>query len=176
MNTAVAVAGFSIGRFVLLSWLAEGGHVPRVRDMDQQKALQVYDVIKDIRDPERPNSLEDLNVVSEECVCIHTLSMDEFLVIIRFTPTIPHCSLATLIGLCLRVKLERSLPFKHKLEIYIAEGTHVTEKENISPTGPEWWFANFLNRNNIQYSCSRSQQADQRQGENRCCNGELQLA
>uniref|UniRef100_A0A8C4Q331 Cytosolic iron-sulfur assembly component 2A n=1 Tax=Eptatretus burgeri TaxID=7764 RepID=A0A8C4Q331_EPTBU len=129
MNTAVAVAGFSIGRFVLLSWLAEGGHVPRVRDMDQQKALQVYDVIKDIRDPERPNSLEDLNVVSEECVCIHTLSMDEFLVIIRFTPTIPHCSLATLIGLCLRVKLERSLPFKHKLEIYIAEGTHVTEKE-----------------------------------------------
>uniref|UniRef100_UPI00358E70AB cytosolic iron-sulfur assembly component 2A-like isoform X1 n=1 Tax=Myxine glutinosa TaxID=7769 RepID=UPI00358E70AB len=128
MNTTVALAAFAIGRFVLLSSLSAGEHVLRVQDMDQ-KALQVYDVIKDIRDPERPNSLEDLNVVSEECVRVDTLSMDEFLVIIRFTPTIPHCSLATLIGLCLRVKLERSLPFKHKLEIYIAEGTHATEKE-----------------------------------------------
>uniref|UniRef100_UPI00358F8C74 cytosolic iron-sulfur assembly component 2A-like isoform X2 n=1 Tax=Myxine glutinosa TaxID=7769 RepID=UPI00358F8C74 len=113
MNTTVALAAFAIGRFVLLSSLSAGEHVLRVQDMDQ-KALQVYDVIKDIRDPERPNSLEDLNVVSEECVRVDTLSMDEFLVIIRFTPTIPHCSLATLIGLCLRVKLERSLPFKHK--------------------------------------------------------------
>uniref|UniRef100_UPI00358EA85A cytosolic iron-sulfur assembly component 2A-like isoform X1 n=1 Tax=Myxine glutinosa TaxID=7769 RepID=UPI00358EA85A len=134
MNTTVALAAFAIGRFVLLSSLSAGEHVLRVQDMDQ-KALQVYGqcahvyVIKDIRDPERPNSLEDLNVVSEECVRVDTLSMDEFLVIIRFTPTIPHCSLATLIGLCLRVKLERSLPFKHKLEIYIAEGTHATEKE-----------------------------------------------
>uniref|UniRef100_A0A8C4WS60 Cytosolic iron-sulfur assembly component 2A n=1 Tax=Eptatretus burgeri TaxID=7764 RepID=A0A8C4WS60_EPTBU len=101
----------------------------QIRKRTSRLPSQSEYVIKDIRDPERPNSLEDLNVVSEECVCIHTLSMDEFLVIIRFTPTIPHCSLATLIGLCLRVKLERSLPFKHKLEIYIAEGTHVTEKE-----------------------------------------------
>ena len=34
-------------------------------------------------------------------------------------------------GLCLRVKLQRCLPFKHKLEIYISEGTHSTE-ENIN--------------------------------------------
>nr|XP_060475637.1 cytosolic iron-sulfur assembly component 2A [Panthera onca] len=32
-------------------------------------------------------------------------------------------------GLCLRVKLQRCLPFKHKLEIYISEGTHSTEED-----------------------------------------------
>uniref|UniRef100_A0A8C2DJ63 Cytosolic iron-sulfur assembly component 2A n=1 Tax=Cyprinus carpio TaxID=7962 RepID=A0A8C2DJ63_CYPCA len=37
--------------------------------------------------------------------------------------------LATLIGLCLQVKLQRCLPFKHKLEIYITEGTHSTEED-----------------------------------------------
>ncbi|XP_036011117.1 cytosolic iron-sulfur assembly component 2A isoform X1 [Mus musculus] len=34
-----------------------------------------------------------------------------------------------IIGLCLRVKLQRCLPFKHKLEIYISEGTHSTEED-----------------------------------------------
>lgn len=46
---------------------------------------------------------------------------------IVFTPTVPHCSLATLIGLCLRVKLQRSLLQKHKLDIYVGEGTHSIE-------------------------------------------------
>ncbi|CAB1432776.1 unnamed protein product [Pleuronectes platessa] len=32
-------------------------------------------------------------------------------------------------GLCLQVKLQRCLPFKHKLEIYISEGTHSTEED-----------------------------------------------
>eukprot|EP01138_Halocafeteria_seosinensis_P002714 gb/GECG01002775.1/.p1 GENE.gb/GECG01002775.1/~~gb/GECG01002775.1/.p1 ORF type:complete len:107 (+),score=3.85 gb/GECG01002775.1/:1-321(+) len=32
-----------------------------------------------------------------------------------FTPTIPHCSMATLIGLCIRVKLLRSLPPRFKV-------------------------------------------------------------
>ncbi len=46
---------------------------------------------------------------------------------IEFTPTVPHCSLATLIGLCLRVKLERSLLQRHKLDIVVGEGTHAIE-------------------------------------------------
>ncbi|KAI7811654.1 putative MIP18 family protein FAM96A-like [Triplophysa rosa] len=31
--------------------------------------------------------------------------------------------------LCLQVKLQRCLPFKHKLEIYITEGMHSTEED-----------------------------------------------
>ncbi|XP_075431543.1 mortality factor 4-like protein 1 isoform X2 [Ascaphus truei] len=100
---------------------------PRVME---ERALEVYDVIRSIRDPEKPSTLEELEVVSESCVSVQELEEESYLVIIRFTPTVPHCSLATLIGLCLRVKLQRCLPFKHKLEIYISEGTHTTEEDS----------------------------------------------
>ncbi|KAJ4923568.1 hypothetical protein JOQ06_004106 [Pogonophryne albipinna] len=95
----------------------------------EEKALEVYDVIRSIRDPEKPNTLEELDVVTESSVEVRDLGEEEFLIIIKFSPTVPHCSLATLIGLCLQVKLERCLPFKHKLEIYISEGTHSTEED-----------------------------------------------
>ncbi|XP_018422897.1 PREDICTED: MIP18 family protein FAM96A [Nanorana parkeri] len=105
-----------------------GGSRGRGRVMEE-RALEVYDIIRNIRDPEKPDTLEDLDVVSESCVTVEELDDDCFLVIIKFTPTVPHCSLATLIGLCLRVKLQRCLSFKHKLEIYISEGTHSTEED-----------------------------------------------
>ena len=43
---------------------------------------------------------------------------------LEFTPTVPHCSLATLIGLCLRVKLERCLGQRCKLDISVGHGSH----------------------------------------------------
>eukprot|EP00611_Tribonema_gayanum_P023802 TRINITY_DN5088_c1_g2_i1.p1 TRINITY_DN5088_c1_g2~~TRINITY_DN5088_c1_g2_i1.p1 ORF type:complete len:132 (+),score=26.37 TRINITY_DN5088_c1_g2_i1:2570-2965(+) len=46
---------------------------------------------------------------------------------VRFTPTIPHCSMATLIGLCIRVKLLRSLPPRFKVRVSISPGTHASE-------------------------------------------------
>lgn len=55
---------------------------------------------------------------------------DMFIVRIEFNPTVPHCSLATLIGLCIRIKLERSLTEKYKLDIFIKKGTHSTEEES----------------------------------------------
>ena len=56
------------------------------------------DLIRDIRDPEKANTLEELNVVSEDCVTVTMLDKDTFLIKIEFTPTVSHCSLATLIG------------------------------------------------------------------------------
>jgi hypothetical protein len=47
-----------------------------------------------------------------------------------FTPTVPHCTLATLIGLCIRVKLNRELRKACKLDIFIKEGTHNNEHES----------------------------------------------
>lgn len=49
---------------------------------------------------------------------------------VEFNPTVPHCSLATLIGLCIRVKIERNIPHKLKLDIYIKKGAHATEEES----------------------------------------------
>ena len=50
---------------------------------------------------------------------------------VKFTPTIPHCSMATLIGLCIRVKLLRSLPPRFKVTVNIKEGTHASEEAGV---------------------------------------------
>ena len=39
----------------------------------------------------------------------------------QFTPTVQHCSMATLIGLCLRVKLMRALPPRFKARMDLKE-------------------------------------------------------
>ncbi|KAJ4746408.1 MIP18 family protein [Rhynchospora pubera] len=75
-------------------------------------------------DPEHPYSLEELKVVSED-----SIEVDDKLSHVRvvFTPTVEHCSMATIIGLCIRVKLMRSLPSRFKVDILVAPGTHETE-------------------------------------------------
>ena len=91
------------------------------------------DLIRDIKDPEHPHTLEELNVVREDFISVQHLDTnskeEEIWIKINFTPTIPHCSLATLIGLCLRVKLERCLQQRFKLDICVSEGTHSIEAD-----------------------------------------------
>ncbi|GAB4857896.1 Protein ae7 [Ancistrocladus abbreviatus] len=74
--------------------------------------------------PEHPYSLEELNVVTEDSI---QLDDEHSYVRITFTPTVEHCSLVSVIGLCLRVKLMHSLPSRYKVDIRIAPGTHATE-------------------------------------------------
>lgn len=133
------------------------------------------DLIRDIKDPEHPHTLEELNVIRESDITLtHPSSPStsrlspshnsqsssgtdtageasstsrqpslatadsaasanfddndrEVWIRVQFTPTVPHCSLATLIGLCLRVKLERTLQRNFKLDIFVNEGTHSIE-------------------------------------------------
>ena len=133
------------------------------------------DLIRDIKDPEHPHTLEELNVIRESDITLtHPSSPStsrpspshnsqsssgtgtageasstsrqpslatadsaasanfddddrEVWIRVQFTPTVPHCSLATLIGLCLRVKLERTLQRSFKLDIFVNEGTHSIE-------------------------------------------------
>lgn len=48
-------------------------------------------------------------------------------ILVKFTPTIPHCSMATLIGLSIRVQLLRALPARFKVTVEITPGTHSSE-------------------------------------------------
>ncbi|CAN1173491.1 Protein AE7 [Linum perenne] len=86
--------------------------------------LEVFDHVRDIKDPEHPYSLEELNVISEDAIEVDD---NRSYVRVTFTPTVEHCSMATVIGLCLRVKLMRSLPPRFKVDIRVAPGTHATE-------------------------------------------------
>ncbi|KAM7397244.1 hypothetical protein PAMP_020231 [Pampus punctatissimus] len=113
MEIVFSLISTTASKVLQFSGLLDTRNVLKSKKMEE-KALEVYDVIRTIRDPEKPNTLEELDVVTEKCVEIQELQEDEYLIIIRFSPTVPHCSLATLIGLCLQVKLQRCLPFKHK--------------------------------------------------------------
>jgi len=96
----------------------------------QDMKYQIYDLIRTIKDPEKPATLEDLNVVYENGVEVNTRrDLKLYTVRIEFNPTVPHCSLATLIGLSIRIKVIRSILENVKLDIYIKEGAHTTEKE-----------------------------------------------
>jgi len=86
--------------------------------------FEVFDLIRHINDPEHPLTLEQLNVARFENV---TVNSEQSYIQICFTPTIPHCSMATLIGLCIRVKLLRSLPSRFKVDIKVTPGTHASE-------------------------------------------------
>jgi len=91
---------------------------------DPIDSREIFDIIRNINDPEHPLTLEQLNVVEEKNIDVDD---DKSYLKIMFTPTIPHCSMATLIGLSIRVLLLRSLPTRYKVDVLISPGTHVSE-------------------------------------------------
>lgn len=92
-------------------------------------AQEIYDLISTISDPEHPLSLGSLAVVNLSDISIagpSTPTGKISTVTVLVTPTITHCSLATVIGLGVRVRLERSLPPRFRVDVRIKEGTHST--------------------------------------------------
>ncbi|BCR90836.1 iron-sulfur cluster assembly protein CIA2 [Aspergillus chevalieri] len=95
---------------------------------------EIYDLISTISDPEHPISLGALAVVSLPDISIKPslANVPESplrTVSVLITPTITHCSLATVIGLGVRVRLEQSLPPRFRVDVRIKEGTHSTADE-----------------------------------------------
>lgn len=84
---------------------------------------EIFDLIRNINDPEHPLTLEQLNVTQLPLISLPSPNH----ILVKFTPTIPHCSMATLIGLCIRVRLLRSLPDRFKVDIRVTEGSHQSE-------------------------------------------------
>ena len=108
-------------------------------DFDPIDEQEIFDLIATISDPEHPLTLAQLAVVNLSDIKITNPpncggdggdgggGISE--VLIKITPTITHCSLATLIGLGIRVRLDRSLPSRYRIKILIKEGTHQLENQ-----------------------------------------------
>ena len=97
---------------------------PSVRDpLDE---LEVFEMIRGIKDPEHPHTLEQLRVVQRSLIRVDDARGRVY---VNFTPTIPHCSMATLIGLSIRVQLLRLLPSRFKVDVNVTPGTHMNEKD-----------------------------------------------
>jgi len=90
-----------------------------VEPIDQD---EIFELIRYIYDPEHPNTLEELRVVSAPQIIISSN-----IVTVEFTPTVPHCGMSTIIGLSIRVRLMRSLPSRFKVDVIVKPGSHMSE-------------------------------------------------
>lgn len=91
---------------------------------------EIYDLLVNITDPEHPLTLQQLSVVNLNDIYLEKDEMNGITYLrVEITPTIPHCSMATLIGLCIRVRLERCLPPRFRVYVKIKKNTHQNEKQ-----------------------------------------------
>lgn len=82
-------------------------------------------------DPEHPISLGQLSIVNLPDIHITpspSLGVPGPNTIVRvfveITPTVNHCSLATVLGLGVRVRLEQALPPNYRVDVVCKENTH----------------------------------------------------
>jgi metal-sulfur cluster biosynthetic enzyme len=96
---------------------------------------ELWSLIRHIHDPEHPHSLEELSVVYKSGVTVErNEERKQDAVNVQFTPTVPHCSMATLIGLCIRTKILNTFPLI-KFSIHITPGKHQTEQQSKQHSG-----------------------------------------
>ncbi|AAZ12843.1 protein of unknown function DUF59, putative [Trypanosoma equiperdum] len=113
---------------------------------DPIDGLEIYELIRTIRDPEHPNTLEELQVVDPKLISVDE---ERQTVRVQFTPTVPHCSLTTLIGLCIGLKLKRCLPRNMKVDICVTPGSHEQEEQVNKQLGDKERVAAALENTNL---------------------------
>ncbi|KAG6008415.1 hypothetical protein E4U21_004437 [Claviceps maximensis] len=105
---------------------SDGVYAPE--PIDEQ---EIYDLISTISDPEHPVSLGQLSIVnindihitpSPSCGVPEPNTIVQ--VMVEITPTVTHCSLATVLGLGVRVRLEQCLPPNYRVDVLCRENSH----------------------------------------------------
>lgn len=93
-------------------------------------------MISTISDPEHPLSLGQLAVVNLPDIHINPSPCSGasdpnalVQVLVELTPTVSHCSLATVLGLGVRVRLEQALPPNWRVDIKIKENAHAQDDQ-----------------------------------------------
>ncbi|KAL1903239.1 hypothetical protein Sste5346_000524 [Sporothrix stenoceras] len=116
----------------------DDGDVFTEEPIDEQ---EIYDLISTISDPEHPHTLGQLSVVNLPDIRITpsptsaeakaTANDPNALtqVLVFVTPTVNHCSLVTVIGLAIRVRLEQTLPPNYRVDIQVKEGAHAQDDQ-----------------------------------------------
>ncbi|CAK7273958.1 hypothetical protein SEPCBS119000_005924 [Sporothrix epigloea] len=98
-------------------------------------------LISTISDPEHPHTLGQLSVVNlsdirispspatAEARAVSSNPNALTQVLVYVTPTVNHCSLVTVIGLAIRVRLEQTLPPNYRVDIQVKEGAHAQDDQ-----------------------------------------------
>ncbi|WXG40417.1 MAG: iron-sulfur cluster assembly protein [Candidatus Freyarchaeum deiterrae] len=83
---------------------------------------QVLDVLKDVQDPEMPESILDLDMVNENDITI----VSDKKVQVTFKPTSEMCPMGSIIGVLIKKKLKDKLGVD--AEVKVRPGTHMNEE------------------------------------------------
>lgn len=118
-------------------------------EIDEQ---EVYDLISTITDPEHPLSLGSLGVVNLDDIRIipptsprSRISSVQVLI----TPTTSACSLTTVIGLGVKVRLMNALPARFRVDVRIKEGTSSSADEANKQLGDKERVAAAMENRNL---------------------------
>lgn len=99
---------------------------------------QIFELIRDITDPEHPQTLEELNVVDPSLIHIYEDKEEGTnirccgvvkIISVSFRPTIQFCSMASLIGLSLKIQLMKYINDEYLVLVNVAKDGHVQERE-----------------------------------------------
>ncbi|KAI5165836.1 hypothetical protein NEIG_01889 [Nematocida sp. ERTm5] len=112
--------------------------------------MSIFQIIRNIRDPEHSYTLEDLKVVSIDRIFIEKTPAGEFVRVVVI-PTIPHCSMVGLIGLSILYKLFNTLSSKYIVRVEVQEDSHTLANDVTKQLSDiERTYAAFLNPNIIE--------------------------
>ncbi|KAL9043930.1 MAG: hypothetical protein Q9214_002898 [Letrouitia sp. 1 TL-2023] len=119
-----------------------------VEPIDEQ---EIYDLISPMTDPEHPFTLGALSVVNLPDISLTPTVPDSPLttVTVLLTPTITGCSLAQVIGLGVRIRLERALPPRFRVDVKLKEGTHHAVDETNKQLGDKERVAAAMENRNL---------------------------
>ncbi|KAL2129140.1 hypothetical protein VTI74DRAFT_8175 [Chaetomium olivicolor] len=116
----------------------------------------IYDLISTISDPEHPHTLGQLSVVRLPDIHLTPSTTGRpgpdslVTVLVELTPTINHCSLATVIGLAVRCRLEQTLPPNYRVDVRMKVGSHAQDDQVNKQLGDKERVAAALENDTLQ--------------------------
>ncbi|KDR77470.1 hypothetical protein GALMADRAFT_65520 [Galerina marginata CBS 339.88] len=101
--------------WVYASETTDSNEDPSTELVEEFDAEEIFGLLRHIHDPELPSTLEELRVIVPEGISVTGNNVR-----VLFTPTTPHCGAAHIIGLAIRVRLERCLPPRFRLFVSLS--------------------------------------------------------
>ena len=91
--------------------------------MEPVTPQEVYEIIRGIKDPEHPATLEELGVVSPSDVSVSTID-GRLHITVDYAVTVPDCQFVVMLGLSIRVALVLAFPADTYIFVRCKTGTH----------------------------------------------------
>ena len=126
---------------------------------DEIDIYEIFDLIRNINDPEHPYNLEELNIISLDDIIVDNINK---IITVYFTPTIENCGFANLIGLSIKKKLLNFISPKYNIDVLIKEPKNESDKNlNKQMNDKERLEASCLNKNLVDFYTSVTINSDE---------------